>query len=76
MDKIVILTDSSERGGTLASCLRILFPECEIRVALEKMADPEDVRKDSEPATVDTGREKEKKPIIDNRNIYGGIAKW
>jgi hypothetical protein len=32
MDKIVLLTDRPEECETLISCLKILFPECEIQV--------------------------------------------
>jgi len=32
MDKIVLLTDRLEERDPLISCLRLLFPECEIQV--------------------------------------------
>jgi hypothetical protein len=32
MEKIVILTNPSEGDDILISCLRVLFPECEMRV--------------------------------------------
>jgi hypothetical protein len=32
MDKIVLLTDRLEECEPLISCLRLLFPECEIQV--------------------------------------------
>ena len=37
MDKIVIQTNSSERGGSLMSCLRTLFPACEVKIQLVEM---------------------------------------
>ena len=32
MDKIVLLTDRPQEYESLKSCLKILFPECEIQV--------------------------------------------
>ncbi len=32
MDKVILLTDRPEECETLISCLKILFPECEIQV--------------------------------------------
>lgn len=32
MDKIVLLTDRPQEYESLISCLKILFPECEIQV--------------------------------------------
>jgi len=37
MDKIVIQTNSSERGYNLMSCLGTLFPACEIEMQLVEM---------------------------------------
>ena len=45
MDLIMIRTDSSERGNSIASCLRTLFPLCEIVVQLENLKDFEYARK-------------------------------
>ncbi len=44
MDLIMIRTDSSERGNSIASCLRTLFPLCEIVVQPENLNDFENVR--------------------------------
>jgi hypothetical protein len=32
MNKVVLLTDRPEECETLISCLKILFPECEVQV--------------------------------------------
>ena len=32
MDKVVLLTDRPEECETLISCLKMLFPECEVQV--------------------------------------------
>ena len=45
MDLIMIRTDSSERGNSIASCLRTLFPLCEIVVRPGNLEGYEDVRK-------------------------------
>jgi len=39
VDLIMIRTESSERGNSIASCLRPLFPLCEIVVQLENLED-------------------------------------
>ena len=39
MDLIMIRTESSERGNSIASFLRPLFPLCEIVVQLENLED-------------------------------------
>jgi len=49
LDTIVIRTDSSERGSSIASCLRILFPLCEIVVQSGNSDGHEDVQKASNP---------------------------
>jgi len=42
MEKIVILSDKSERSDTLVSLLHMLFPECEINsVSRQQKADSE-----------------------------------
>ena len=43
MDRIVILTNSLERGGKLESSLRMLFPACQIEMQLAKMERDGDV---------------------------------
>jgi hypothetical protein len=45
VDLIMIRTDSSERGHSIASCLRTLFPLCEIVVQPVNLEDFENVRK-------------------------------
>ncbi len=32
MNKVILLTDRPEECETLISCLKILFPECEVQV--------------------------------------------
>lgn len=32
MDKIVLITDRPEECETLISCIKIMFPECEIQI--------------------------------------------
>jgi hypothetical protein len=38
MNKIVLLTDRPEECETLISCLKILFPECDIQVQSKQAA--------------------------------------
>ena len=35
MNKVVLLTDRPEECETLISCLKILFPECEVQVQVQ-----------------------------------------
>jgi hypothetical protein len=37
MEKIVVLNGFSEEDGMLINCLKVLFPECEIRVGSNQM---------------------------------------
>jgi hypothetical protein len=67
MDKIIILTNSSEKSGMLVSCLHMLFPECEIELQSREMAHYRDV---SGKPVWDTEGGK-MKSIIDNRNFKG-----
>ena len=53
MRKIVILSDSSEQRGTLASCLRRLFPECGIEMQSRQIRRHRDFQKPSGPLTED-----------------------
>jgi hypothetical protein len=48
LDKIVIRTDSNESVRSMVSCLRTLFPECEIIVQPGNGEIGEDVQKASE----------------------------
>jgi len=38
MNKVVLLTDRPEECETLISCLKILFPECEVQVQPKQAA--------------------------------------
>jgi len=38
MHKVVLLTDRPEECETLISCLKTLFPECDVRVQLKQAA--------------------------------------
>jgi len=38
MHKVVLLTDRPEESETLISCLKILFPECEVQVQPKQTA--------------------------------------
>ena len=48
MKKIVIQTNSLERSGNLVSCLRTLFPNCEIEMQLVEMERYEDISRKPE----------------------------
>ncbi len=39
MNKVVLLTDCPEECETLISCLKILFPECEVQVQPKQAAE-------------------------------------
>jgi hypothetical protein len=60
VDLIMIRTDSSERGHRLASCLRTLFPLCEIVVQLENLEAFESVSKVPSRPTYDIRSDRSK----------------
>ena len=58
MDRIVIVTDSSEENDMLITCLRMLFPECEIQIVSSRTESPGDVPEALGHDAVDKGGEK------------------
>lgn len=65
MDKIVIQTNSSERGCNLVSCLRTLFPMFEIEMQLVETERHGDVSGKSER----NSKSENINSAIDNRNF-------
>jgi hypothetical protein len=61
MKKIVILCDPSEENDRLITCLRILFPECEIQVQPRGVGNFGDVPTVPEPAKTEKGTENDVK---------------
>jgi len=51
MHKVVLLTDRPEECETLISCLKILFPECEIQVQAKQAVGLERASLALEPST-------------------------
>ena len=51
MHKVVIFTDRPEEYETLISCLKILFPECEIQVQPKQADKLQRASLASEPST-------------------------
>jgi len=51
MHKVVIFTDRPEGCETLISCLKILFPECEVQVQPNQADKLQRMSLDSEPFT-------------------------
>jgi hypothetical protein len=51
MDKVVLLTNRIEECEPLISCLRLLFPECEIQVQPKQAGGLERTSLASEPST-------------------------
>ena len=43
MDKIIILADHSGENHELVTCLKKLFPECEIKILSKPMKKPGDI---------------------------------
>jgi len=51
MDKVVFLTDRPEECDPLISCLKLLFPECEVQVQPKQAAGLERATLALEPST-------------------------
>ena len=51
MDKVVLLTDRFEECDPLISCLKLLFPECEIQIQPKQAAKFERTSLTLEPST-------------------------
>jgi len=51
MDKVVFLTDRPEECDPLISCLKLLFPECEVQVQPKQVAGLERASLALEPST-------------------------
>ena len=51
MDKVVLFTNRPEECETLISCLKILFPECEVQVQPKQAAELRREALAIEPAT-------------------------
>jgi hypothetical protein len=51
MNQVVLLTDRSEECETLISCLKILFPECEVQVQPNQAAKLQRTSLALEPST-------------------------
>ena len=61
MEKIVILKRPSEKDDLLISCLRILFPECEIEVQSGQFESPKDIQTNTDLGTAQKKRNKNAK---------------
>jgi predicted phosphatase len=72
LKKIVILTDHPEKHDMLITCLRRLFPECEIQVKPKEMEFLKMSRQLQGLATEDTGEEN-RKTHRDKQIIDGGF---
>ncbi|MCK4792781.1 MAG: hypothetical protein KAV87_54130 [Desulfobacteraceae bacterium] len=53
MDKVILLTDRPEECETLISCIKILFPECEIQVQPKQAAGLQSTPYIPEPSTTE-----------------------
>ena len=51
MDKVILLTDRPEECDPLISCLKLLFPECEVQVQPKQAAGLERASLALEPST-------------------------
>ena len=52
MNKVILLTDRLEECDPLISCLKLLFPECEIQIQPKQATKFERTSLTSEPSTV------------------------
>ncbi|MGB2927718.1 MAG: hypothetical protein WBB70_02275 [Desulfobacterales bacterium] len=51
MDKVVLLPDRSEEREPLISCLKLLFPECDIQIQPKQVAKFERTSRTLKPST-------------------------
>lgn len=63
MEKIVILSGPAEGDEMLIACLRVLFPEYEIRVRSKRLESSGDLLVAPEPSVADKGGERNGKHL-------------